>query len=106
VSRISIRRGHKLSRAAAVALASSIARALKADYGITSHWDGSTLSFRRTGLNGTLQIAPQQLLVEIELGLLLGSFRERISTEISMRLDRELRAPPGRKTKTAKRTAK
>jgi putative polyhydroxyalkanoate system protein len=106
VSRISIRRGHKLTRAAAVALASSIAIILKADYGITSHWDGSTLSFRRTGLRGTLQIAPQRVLVEIELGLLLSAFREPISTEISMRLDRELCAQPRRKNKAAKRTAK
>jgi putative polyhydroxyalkanoate system protein len=106
VSRISITRDHKLSHAAAVKVICAIAEDLKAEYGIVSRWSGSTLNFSRTGLSGTLQVEPARLLVEVELGFLLGGFRDKIAGEIKKKLDDELMAKAPKPAKLAKRSAK
>lgn len=46
--------------------------------------------FGRQGVNGTLTVYPDRFELDMQLGFLLGAFRERIATEINHNLDRLL----------------
>lgn len=100
LSQISLRRSHKLPHTQAVAAADAIAARLKADYGMQSRWQGDTLHFERTGASGTLRLAPQEVHLEVRLGLLLSAFRDSIAQEVERQLDEQLgtkRTQPARK---------
>ncbi len=73
-----------------------------------------TVEFKRSGVNGTLVVAPDHFELSAKLGFLLGAFSKTIENEIEKNLDTLLRkgspvakAPaakaPGRKTAAAKK---
>lgn len=73
-----------------------------------------TVEFKRSGVNGTLVVAPDHFELSAKLGFLLGAFSKTIESEIEKNLDTLLRkgspaakAPaakaPGRKTPAAKK---
>ena len=54
-----------------------------------------TVEFTRSGVNGTLIVAPDHFELEARLGLLLGAFRKSIEGEITKNLDALLSATGG-----------
>ena len=62
-----------------------------------------TVEFTRSGVNGTLIIAPDHFELHAKLGFLLGAFSKTIETEIEKNLDELLgAAAAGGKAKAAK----
>ncbi len=92
MSSISIRRSHSLSHERVVAAVNVVAERLKDEYAVKSRWRGSSLHFERIGLNGTMNLAPKELTLNVELGFLLSVFRDSIAREIERTLDDELAA--------------
>ena len=71
-----------------------------------------TVEFTRSGVSGTLVVAPDHFDLNAKLGFLLGAFARTIEGEILKNLDTLLAqakpakpAPPARKTAAAKRPA-
>jgi len=63
-----------------------------------------TLEFRRSGINGTLIVAPDHFELNAKLGFLLGAFSKTIETEIEKNLDELLtRQKAGAVAKKAKK---
>ena len=81
-------------------VADTVAAQLGREYGIKAQWQGDTLHFERTGVNGTLRLAAKELMIDVRLGFLLLAFRDPIAQGIERALDRHLAAegkrPPGR----------
>ena len=93
---IRIARPHGLPLSRAKAAAQAAAENLVREYDLICQWEGDTLSFRRSGVQGRIEVNPSQIAVEIRLGLLLKGFRSQIEQSVSKRLDEVLaqHAPP------------
>lgn len=105
VSKISIHRRHSLAPQKALSIAKSIAADIEQDYGVRSSWHGDTLQFRGSGVHGTLQLAANEMVLEVHLGLMLFALRDSIAAQIERKFDGMLRskqAHPAKKTIAAK----
>jgi putative polyhydroxyalkanoate system protein len=65
--------------------------------------DGDTVHFKRSGVNGTLEVTPSTFELDAKLGFLLGAFKGRIEAEIVKNLDELLASKPARKKAPAKK---
>jgi len=61
-----------------------------------------TVEFRRSGVNGTLIVAPDHFELDAKLGFLLGAFSKTIEHEIEKNLDTLLAKSHAASHKTAK----
>jgi putative polyhydroxyalkanoate system protein len=84
---IRIARPHGLPLSRAKAAAQAAADDLVREYAITCQWQGDTLNFRRSGVQGRIEVSPSQIAVEIRLGLLVRGFKSTIEQSVSKRLD-------------------
>jgi putative polyhydroxyalkanoate system protein len=95
---IRIARPHGLPLSRAKAAAQAATDDLVRDYAITCHWEGNTLHFRRSGVQGRIEVNASQIALEIRLGLLLKGFKSAIEQSVAKRLDELLAqhapAPP------------
>ncbi|HEX4481820.1 MAG TPA: polyhydroxyalkanoic acid system family protein [Rudaea sp.] len=87
---IDIRRPHGKTHAQARALVDKTADALGKKFGVASEWDGDTLNFHRSGVNGRIEVTASELIVHAELGFLLGAMKPMIEREIEAQLDKRL----------------
>lgn len=92
-------RRHTLTLKQARAIAQQTADDLAAEYDLQSEWDGDTLHFHRSGVEGHMVVSAQQIALEVKLGLLLRPFRSAFESHIERHLDQHLES--GR-TKAAK----
>ena len=65
------------------------------------------VSFKRSGVSGTLQVTKDSFVLDAKLGFLLGAFKDRIEGEIGKNLDALIneapaKAPAGTKKPAAK----
>ncbi len=93
---IRIARPHGLPLSRAKAAAQAATDDLVREYAITCQWEGDTLHFRRSGVQGRIEVSPSQIALEIRLGLLLKGFKHAIELSVGKRLDELLaqHAPP------------
>jgi putative polyhydroxyalkanoate system protein len=84
---IRIARPHGLPLSRAKAAAQAAADDLAREYDLSCKWEGHTLNFRRSGVQGRIEVSPSQIAVEIHLGLLLKGFRSTIEQRVAKRLD-------------------
>jgi putative polyhydroxyalkanoate system protein len=68
----------KQARKAVEEVAKKLAERFDMDYG----WDGDTLNFNRSGVDGHIALLPQQLHVTASLGFLLSAMKGPIEVEI------------------------
>ena len=94
MAQINISRRHGLSLAKARACAFEWARAAQRDFGVESSpvaggESGAVelIHFKRSGLHGSLRVTHDWLELEISMGFLLGSFKDRIEAQISKNLE-------------------
>ncbi len=87
MSRIDIRHAHSLpktkARKAVEEVAKKLAERFQMDYG----WDGDTLNFSRSGVDGQIDLGPKDLHVHAKLGFLTAMFKDPIESEIRRVLD-------------------
>jgi putative polyhydroxyalkanoate system protein len=84
---IRIVRIHSLSLIRARAAAQAAADDLAQRYDLTIVWQGDTLHFRRSGVQGRIEVSHSQIALELNLGLLLKGFRGSIEQSIGKHLD-------------------
>ncbi len=107
-----IRREHSLSLAAARKIARAWAEQVESDFGMQcSYAEGAKedrVSFKRSGVNGSLLVTADHFDLDAKLGFLLGAFKGKIEAEIVKNLDNLLAPKAVAKTaaKTATKTAK
>jgi putative polyhydroxyalkanoate system protein len=87
---IDIRRPHKMTLKAAKTATERVAKAIAREYGITHEWSGNQLNFNRSGVNGHIAVAKDELHVHVELGFLMGALKPVIEREITRQLDEHL----------------
>jgi putative polyhydroxyalkanoate system protein len=85
--KIDIRRPHQLPLAEARAVVDSIAARMHEKFGMQSQWQGDTLRFSRSGVNGTIAIGPDEIQVGAELGMMLAPLKGMVEQEIRRKLD-------------------
>jgi len=85
--KIDIRRPHQLSIPDARAVVDKVAAKMREKFATESQWQGDTLKFSRSGVNGTIAVAADAILVHAELGLMLSPMKGMIEQEIRNKLD-------------------
>jgi len=85
--KIDIRRPHQLSIPDARAVVDKVAPKMREKFATESQWQGDTLKFSRSGVNGTIAVAADAILVHAELGLMLSPMKGMIEQEIRNKLD-------------------
>lgn len=82
MSRIDIRHPHSLSKAKARKAIEDVARKLAEKFDMDYGWEGDTLNFSRSGVDGHIVLGPDDLHVHARLGFLTAMFKEPIEGEI------------------------
>jgi putative polyhydroxyalkanoate system protein len=85
---IDIRRKHGQTPARAKALVDKTAAAVSKKFGVSTEWDGDTLLFKRSGVDGTISVTKTEVIVHADLGFLVGTMKPMIEREISEQLDK------------------
>ncbi len=89
---ITIHRAHKLGITKAKQVANKVAKDLESKYELNSEWDGHTLSFSRTGVQGELTVSRDSIDCEVTLGFLFKAFKGPLQGEMEKQLDKLLKA--------------
>jgi putative polyhydroxyalkanoate system protein len=84
---IDIRHAHSLPHAKARKAVEEVAKKLAERFDFEYGWDGDTLNFNRSGVDGKIALAPKELHVTAKLGFLVSAFKGRIENEIRRVLD-------------------
>lgn len=92
MSNISIQRAHHLPHDEAIAAANRVVEGLAQKYGIRSQWQGDTLHIDGSGVTGTLEVTPQQLSLNLSLGMMVAFFKSAIVESIERKLGEVLGA--------------
>ncbi|HEY0502265.1 MAG TPA: polyhydroxyalkanoic acid system family protein [Lysobacter sp.] len=87
MSNIDIRHSHSLPPDQARKAVQEVADKLAERFGIVYDWAGDTLNFNRGGVDGHIQVEPDQLHVTAKLGFLLSAMKGPIEAEIRRVLD-------------------
>ena len=87
---IDIRRHHTLGLAKAREAAEFIAGQLDDQFNLKYHWNGNTLHFERSGVNGRMEVSGSEVRLHARLGFLLLPLKSRFEREIHKHLDEVL----------------
>lgn len=87
MSDIDIHHAHSLPPAKARKAVEEVAVKLGEKFGVAHHWEGDTLHFERSGVDGRIALSPKQLHVTATLGFLLSALKGTIEGEIRRVLD-------------------
>lgn len=79
---IDIRHDHSMPPARARKAVQEVADKLSERFGINYEWAGDTLNFARSGVDGKIDLSPNQLRVTANLGFLMSAFKGPIESEI------------------------
>jgi putative polyhydroxyalkanoate system protein len=90
MSKIRVTRSHRLGLDAARVEVERIARRVQEDFGADYAWDGDTLRFSRSGVNGHISLTADNLELVIRLGLLLSTMQGQIERKIVSKIDQRL----------------
>ncbi|HET7359615.1 MAG TPA: polyhydroxyalkanoic acid system family protein [Rhodanobacteraceae bacterium] len=87
---IDIERPHSLGRERARAIVEQVAERMQQKFGVDTRWEGDTLHFSRSGVDGTMAVDDAMVRVNARLGLLLAPLKPMIEEEIGRKLDQYL----------------
>jgi len=87
MSGIDIRHSHALPMAKARKSVEQVATKLAERFGVAYAWEGDTLGFNGAGVDGKIDVTPDQLHVTARLGFLLSALKGPIEAEIRRVLD-------------------
>ena len=80
---ISIRQTHALSAKKARAAAQKVADEMASEFDMAVAWEGEVLSFKRSGVSGTLTLLNHEAQLDITLGFMLKAFAAKIEEQVS-----------------------
>lgn len=91
MANLHILREHALGFAAARKIAFAWAEQVESEFDMECSYEegktSDTVTFTRSGVNGTLHVTKDRFELEAKLGFLLGAFKDRIEAEIVKNLD-------------------
>ncbi|MEP6907878.1 MAG: polyhydroxyalkanoic acid system family protein [Pseudoxanthomonas sp.] len=79
---IDIHHAHSKTPAEARKAIESVARKLAERFDVKYDWDGDTLNFVRSGVDGKIKLSPKKLHVTAQLGFMLSMLKDPIESEI------------------------
>lgn len=82
MSNIDIQHPHSKTPAEARKAVEDVARKLAERFEVEYAWQGDTLNFTRSGVDGHIHLLPQELHITAELGFLLSALKGPIESEI------------------------
>lgn len=85
---ITIIHDHTLSMADARQAAQKVADQMVADYEMVASWDGDVLTFKRSGVSGTLALETGRAQLDIELGFMLKAFASKIEEQVGRNMQK------------------
>jgi len=88
VSGIHLERSHRLGLKKARAAAQRVAEDMAQTFEMSSEWDGNELHFSRAGVQGSLTVSRNRVVLDAQLGGLLALFRSRIEERLHDDFDR------------------
>ncbi|AKU22308.1 MULTISPECIES: polyhydroxyalkanoic acid system family protein [Telluria group] len=80
---INITQEHSLDPAQARAAAEKVAQKMAQEFDLACTWQGDVLRFERSGVEGSLTLAPEQAQMKIKLGFLLSAFSSSIESKVA-----------------------
>ena len=86
---IDIKRSHSLPLADARAKVQRVADHIASRFDVACGWEGNTLKFQRSGVDGQIKVGAKQVHVVAELGFLLSALRGTVEREVNRYLDEE-----------------
>lgn len=92
MSDINYVRKHSVSLAVARKIAQKTADDLAEEYDLVSEWNGDTLHFHRSGVEGYMHVTPSEIDLTVKLGFLLRPFKARFEQHIENHLNELLDA--------------
>jgi putative polyhydroxyalkanoate system protein len=88
---IHIAREHALGLSQARKLAAQWVEQAQGEFGMECEYQegpsADTITFTRSGVSGTVNVSADQFELTAQLGFLLGSYKDRIETQIAQNLD-------------------
>jgi putative polyhydroxyalkanoate system protein len=84
---IDITRAHAVGLKEARAIVDELAGAMRERFSVDCAWQGNTLAFRRSGVNGAIEVGKDRVRVHADLGFLLLALKPAIEEEIRHHLD-------------------
>lgn len=87
---IDIQRDHHLGLSAARAVVDHVAERMRERFQVETRWEGDTLHFHRSGINGHIEVRQTDVQVHARLGLLLSPLKSSVESEIGRKLDEYL----------------
>ena len=79
---IDIHHEHSKTPAQARKALEDVARKLAERFDMQYDWDGDTLNFMRSGVDGKIKLSPNKLHVTAQLGFMLSFLKDSIESEI------------------------
>ena len=86
---IDIKREHSRPIAEARQAVQRVADHIAKKFDVRCHWQGSTLHFERSGVDGHIKVSAKQVHVTARLGFLLMAIQGSVDREINRYLDEE-----------------
>ncbi len=90
MSNIDIRHDHGNTPSQARQAIEEAARKLSERFDMETRWDGDKLLFSRSGVDGAIELLPQQVHVTAQLGFLLSAMKGMVESEIQRLLAEKL----------------
>lgn len=90
MSQINICRPHQRTVAEVRDAVEQLAQSMSSQFHVACAWQGDTLQFSRSGVDGQIHIEQDQVRVEARLGLLMSAFTPLVESEITRHLDEKL----------------
>ncbi len=88
MSDIHIKRAHGTTLVKAKKAAQNIADKMQDSLELETEWDGNTLWFERTGVNGMIEVSKTEITIEVKLGMMLKPFKAKIQETIEQNMDK------------------
>lgn len=79
---IDITHDHSLTHAKARKAVEDVAKKLSAKFDFEYAWEGDRLAFKRSGVDGSIDVEPKQVHVKAKLGFLLSAMQGTVEKEI------------------------
>ena len=80
MAHINVERTHTLGLEVARVKARDVVAKLESQYGLKPQWSGDKVAFKRSGVDGVLEISENTVKVDVKLGMLMSAMSGMIKT--------------------------
>jgi putative polyhydroxyalkanoate system protein len=85
---ISIKQQHKLPHEKAKDAAQRVADQMVEEFDMTAQWEGDVLSFKRSGVSGTLALNDSEAQLDVTLSAMLKAFAPKIEEQLTKNMQK------------------